>query len=213
MRLDWKSGMLTLTYRTLVLQCTAAAHESASRLVYTQRSMREQLRPSYPAFISSRSRHVFWKRVINKTAVPHENTGGQCSWPAKKSEGWRTNHWKLPSLIFVIDNTSHKKSLCLSWLSAAPYWMYCLPSMPNVKYVVTIILFEAWMGLKRRSNSIMLDFRCTRLCSVTWRRGGAYYLQGLQRHLDVLEFPQQVEGAVLQTKQQSIITSSICHVV
>lgn len=60
------------------------------------------------------------------------------------------------------------------------------------------------MGLQSR---IMLDFGCTRRCSVTWQRGGVYYLQGLQRHLDVLEFPQQVEGSVLQTKQQSIITS------
>ena len=55
-------------------------------------------------------------------------------------------------------------------------------------------------------NSIVFDFRCTWWCSVTWRRGGADYLQGLQRHLDVLEFPQQVEGSVLQTQQHSIVT-------
>ena len=36
---------------------------------------------------------------------------------------------------------------------------------------------------------------------VTWQRGGVSYLQGLQRHLDVLQFPKQVQSAVLQTRE------------
>lgn len=136
-----------------------------------------------------------------KAAVPQENTGGRVADRQRSLNdgGYLTENYICRWYLSLIIKKSQEISVCLSWPSAAPCWMHCLPSMPNVKNTVTVMLFEM-------DNSIVFDFRCTWWCSVTWRRGGADYLQGLQRHLDVLEFPQQVEGSVLQTQQHSIVT-------